>query len=243
MSKFGICKLCLLQKGLRHLHIIPEFCYKPLYDLKHRVIEISLEDSLEENFDLQKGYREYLLCGDCENLISKHETYFSNTWYQQKKLPDRIADELLEVNGLDYAKFKLFHLSILWRADISSKFARVKLGHRHEETLRKMLLNGEPGPEDRYSFFTAVLTHDNDNIVHSLILKPVRRKSKDGHQIYVFTFGGCARYYFVSSHSTRNHLQFHFSHEGRLSLVKKKFYELNHIRGFAKTYHQKRLIP
>jgi hypothetical protein len=47
---------------------------------------------------------------------------------------------------------KLFQLSILWRASVAKGdfFSKVKLKPRHEEEIRKMLLNGEPGKEDRY---------------------------------------------------------------------------------------------
>src|SRR5713101_805393 len=106
MSKLGICKLCLLRKERRFSHILPEFCYKPAYDSKHRAIEITLEP-LKENRNLQKGYREYLLCDDCEGLINdEYEKYFLNVWYRQKKLPDRVPGQSLVISGLDYTKFK-----------------------------------------------------------------------------------------------------------------------------------------
>jgi hypothetical protein len=51
-----------------------------------------------------------------------------------------------EINGLDYAMFKLFHLSVLWRAGVSTReeFRNVKLGS-HEDVIRQMLLRDDPG--------------------------------------------------------------------------------------------------
>lgn len=61
------CRLCLQIKDLRRSHIIPEFIYKPLYSSEHnRVIEI--KEGLVPGL-MQKGYREELLCQDCEKLL------------------------------------------------------------------------------------------------------------------------------------------------------------------------------
>lgn len=35
------CKLCLKEKELMFSHIIPEFFYEPMYDEKHRFMQIS----------------------------------------------------------------------------------------------------------------------------------------------------------------------------------------------------------
>lgn len=56
----------------------------------------------------------------------------------------------------DYAKLKLFALSILWRASVSSHhfFRKVTIGP-HEKHIRQMLLNGDPGHPDLYSVIFA----------------------------------------------------------------------------------------
>ncbi len=52
----------------------------------------------------------------------------------------------------DYATFKLFHLSVLFRASVSSlsTFQEVNLGALHEERIRQMLLNEDPGKDWEY---------------------------------------------------------------------------------------------
>ena len=64
------------------------------------------------------------------------------------------------LKGLDYAKFKLFLLSMLWRMGVSSRneFAEVDLGSHHEEALRIALLNDDPLAEDRYGCMLIALT-------------------------------------------------------------------------------------
>src|SRR6266849_5839504 len=112
----GICKLCREDKPLCSSHIIPEFLYRPLYDDNHRAIEVSLIP--KKAHLLQKGYREPLLCFECEQRINKYEVYFRDIWYEKKKLPPVVMRQYVEINGIDYTLFKLFHLSIVWRASV-----------------------------------------------------------------------------------------------------------------------------
>jgi hypothetical protein len=107
---------------------------------------------------LQKGYRESLLCEECEQHIGRYEKYFKEAWYDEGKLPERVAEKIHWVRGLDYKRFRLFHLSVVWRAGVSrnSIFRRVRLG-THAERMRTMLLMDEPGEIDQYQFVTQVL--------------------------------------------------------------------------------------
>ena len=70
------CRLCLKKKVLKNSHIIPEFIYSPLYDEKHRFHVLS-NMNVSGPAKLQKGIREYLLCGECEGKLSKYERYMS----------------------------------------------------------------------------------------------------------------------------------------------------------------------
>ena len=141
-----LCRLCLDDTDLCRSHIVPEFFYIPTYDSKHRAHETTLEP-FDQRY-LQKGHRERLLCKDCEGKISKYETYVEHVWYRQKKLPDRMAHDVLVITGLEYSKFKLFHLSVLWRASVATRspFDNISLG-AHEETVRNMILTEDPALE------------------------------------------------------------------------------------------------
>src|SRR5439155_837633 len=63
------------------------------------------------------------------------------------------------ITGLDYRPFKLCLLSILWRASIAKQalFSHVQLGSKHERTIRQMLIEDDPGPEDLYPIAADVL--------------------------------------------------------------------------------------
>ena len=130
------CRLCLQDRQLRRSHIIPELLYRPLYGPTHQIR--SVNPDLHYIKFLRKGLRQALLCDDCERLLSKYESYFSSVWYGPQGLPSEIPSGvgLVTKSGLDYTLFKLFHLSILWRASAAKlkDFHGVALG-RHEEAL------------------------------------------------------------------------------------------------------------
>jgi hypothetical protein len=176
--------------------VISDLLYKPTYDPQHRAIEMSATGN--QRF-LQTGYWEYMLCEACEQRLNKLETYFSNAW---PMLPTNVAGlPLVFLQGLDYTRFKLFHLSILWRASVSTLrvFSHVALGP-HAERIRRMLLTDDPGPEGVYPFIGQVLFDPSDGHVRNdMIMEPIPSKF-NALRVYVFMFGGCAWYYYVASH-------------------------------------------
>ncbi len=197
-SNFGVCKLCLQQRELRNSHIIPELLYKATYDEKHRAIDVNVDMS-QVKFS-QKGLRERLLCSVCEGHLNILETYFANIWYGKDVTPQGLVDLKSGTFSLqvDYANFKLFHLSILWRASVStlSYFSRVDLGP-YEEGIRQMVLTLNPGDEHQYGVEGWVLLDDERNVVHDVIHFP--RKIKSGlYTAYMCMFGGCRWFYFIA---------------------------------------------
>src|SRR5690606_42072385 len=70
---------------------------------------------------LFRSVREKLLCAECELHISKYENYVANVFNGRQAIDASGAGGLIVVKGLDYAKFKLFGLSVLWRAGISTR--------------------------------------------------------------------------------------------------------------------------
>ena len=193
------CRLCLQDRELRESHIIPEFLYRPGYDDKHRM-EV-LEGTGTKPALIQKGLRERLLCEDCESLFANaYEDYFSRLWYQEKTLPIVADGPHWSLSGLDYGRFKLFHLSILWRAGISSlaPFRRVFLGPT-EDLLRQMLLNQDPGGRNDFQIFGVLLLLPGSvRVLDGFIASPTSQV-RNGHPLYMFVFGGCVWHYYESS--------------------------------------------
>lgn len=194
------CRLCLEDRTLRRSHIVPEFLHKPLYDEKHRARRLDL--GAEEPAYLQKGLRELLLCADCEQLLNdEYEKPFLAEWREGRLLPQRLLpSDIHYVTGVDYATIKLFLLSVLFRAGVSSlgAFSGVTLGPKHEARLRTMVHQRDPGGPAEYPV-VGMFTVDDAGAVLPSVASPVPYRIS-GHRAYVFMFGGCEWTYFVSGH-------------------------------------------
>ena len=169
-------------------HIIPEFLYEPLYDEKHRLQLLSIIPS-QGNSLKQKGLKEKLLCDSCEQKISVWEGYARQILKGGVPLTTRTEGSVIFIEGIDYKKFKLFQLSILWRAGVSSLqfFEYVDLGS-HAEIIRKLLVDANPEAPGRYSCVMFGLRYEAD-VVADLVIQPKKTRLYD-QVAYSFVFGG-----------------------------------------------------
>jgi len=184
--------------------------------------------SLKKEF-LQKGIREHLLCSDCEQRIGKYEKYFCRVWYEKPLVPAHFAERLNWVSGLDYAKFKLFHLSVLWRMSVSSldEFKAASLGS-HSERIRQMLLTDNAGTQNDYSLWASAIVDDGNNLLH--IVAPPRLSRYEGQRVCYSAYAGCQWHFFVSNDSSRFLKGCCLKTDGTLPLVSFPFRETNSVK-------------
>ncbi len=149
-DRIGTCQLCRRRTALCESHIVPEFLYKPLYDSKHRFFRISTGEKPKRPFE-QKGVRERLLCSDCEGQFSEYERYARSVLYGGEPICITTNDPRGFEARVDYRRFKLFELSLLWRMGVTSvpEFKGVFVGS-HERRIRRMLRDEEPGKTAEY---------------------------------------------------------------------------------------------
>lgn len=226
---------------LANSHIIPEFVFKPLYDEKHRFHRIST-DILEKNRYLQKGIREPLLCLDCETMLSKNEQYVSEVFNGIREVNLINNDGVVKAEGLDYIKFKLLALSVLWRAGVSSNpsFSAVSLGV-HEPKLREMIRSNNPGLVEEYPFVICPIIHEKE-LLSALILEPERVRLH-GHVAYRFVFSGLVWIYIVSSHALPSAiLEASINEAGQLKMLPKNISDLPFITAMAADLSSKRKL-
>jgi hypothetical protein len=192
------CKLCQQERELRDSHAIPEFLYTALYDEEHKYYVVSNVNGKSAR-PLQKGLRERLHCADCETKFSRWETYAANVLYNKNRARSQKIDGTIVVDGLDYAQFKLFLLSLIWRAGVSSLqvFEQTQLG-QHEERLRQMLFAADPGAFDRYGCLVFAVTIDGRPL-DGTIYGP-QPCSIDAHRCYRLLVRAFLFIYFISSH-------------------------------------------
>ncbi len=118
---------------------------------------------------------EYLLCFDCEQLIGRYEARYKRMWDGIVRVPAKMKpNDEIHVQGLDASLFRLYHVSLLFRASISSRisFKRVNLGPL-TGIAREILLRGDDGPMDRFTIAGMVMT-DDDGVVIPAVMYPER---------------------------------------------------------------------
>ncbi|EKE13342.1 MAG: hypothetical protein ACD_13C00029G0002 [uncultured bacterium] len=217
-----ICKLCQLEKPLQDSHIVPEFIYKwgGLYnEAKHVMMGINGAGCRGWK-PLQKGVREHLLCQECERLLNEwYEKPFQRGWFEERPLPRTMGIGDIFDGAWDYASFKLFHLSILFRCGVSTlqTFEEVSL-ESHEGCLRNMLLSQDPGKADNYPIFGNVVINNCGEVERRIISRPIRKRY-DGHIAYEQIYAGVRWCISVSSHLNPDFCQGGLQPDGRMALL------------------------
>ncbi len=232
------CALCREEAQLRMSHVIPEFMFKPLYGnpLDGEARRYTVLSDRERNRTLQKGVREKLLCGRCEQRFSVHERYVSRLMFGDLAPPPQPDGATVVFRGVDYNALRLFQLSILWRAGVSKLdfFKHVSLGDAHEARLRDWLLRDVPGEPWQYGCMMLALFHEG-KIVRDLIDQPIRGQVQ-GLTSYRFIFGGLAWLFFVGNHRSGKGLEMaSLDPSGTLRLFRKDLSEIKDIAQFAST--------
>ena len=197
-EKNGICRLCKHHKLLRESHILSEFLHDEMYDSNHQIAVVSQAYGGHIS-RINKGRWEYLLCDEHENFLNtEYETYASDI-YRNEIIP-RLKNkcEGFELAGIDYDKFKLFQLSLIWRMSVSSDeaFTKVNLGP-DEEIIRKMLLAKDPGKAHEYGVIMASTKYKGRMLLDGMTeakLQPV-----EGMKAYSIFIAGIVYTFFISN--------------------------------------------
>lgn len=213
----GTCRLCLKKKQLiKKSHIISDFMYKPVLDQDHSMIKLNMADTVPPKAVYTGDYESKILCDNCDNqLLGSLESYASKVLFgfprsDKDIYPLKTENQLHPdgkltstfVEGLDYRRFKLFLLSILWRASITERpfFNQVTLGPKEEE-VRKMLLYNNPGNYMDYPCLISSFVNNDKKITEKIITSPRRLRSHTGIR-YIFHIGQLVYLFFVSPNDT-----------------------------------------
>ena len=200
----SICKLCNQSKKLVDSHIFPEFMYVPLYNDKHqfKITSIDEGDVLKER---KKGIYEKLLCENCDNnIIGKYENHASKILFGDGKKEIEVETKKYGhlIHGIDYKLFKLFQISLIWRASIATRkeIIKINLGP-HAEIMRQMLLNENPGEIYDYCVMIFLFPESSKDMKDLITPPELLRKRIEGNKVFRAIFNGLLWIFFVSSHS------------------------------------------
>ena len=199
------CRLCKDNRPLRKSHIFPEWLYKPLYDDNHQFFVLSTNEN-KKRATRPKGIYEKLLCHECEQRFSKWEGYAREFFYNPDlRLKISNSSSRVVFSGLQYTPFKLFQMSLIWRASITNRpeVHKINLGP-HADRLRKMLLERCPGEIHKYSSILVLPPESLKKIMQQFIFSPECLPTKfHGHTAYRAAFGGLFWLFIISNHAAR----------------------------------------
>jgi len=204
-----ICKLCLEDKAnlQKKSHIIPEFMYEELFDEHHKMYKFSFKDKRIVARPPTGEYDKNILCFNCDRkkigdgLEDYAKKLYSGGLPRSKTLEiknykNQYGSVFTQISKLDYTKYKLFLLSILWRASVSKReyFKSVSLG-KYEDEVRGMIMDENPMTTEDYA---CMITTTRNDVEWSkqLFIEPTRFKEERG-SIYRFMIGGMLYLYFI----------------------------------------------
>ena len=191
------------ERPLRKSHIFPEWLYEPLYEKNNHKFYVISTDSRKKRGIRPTGIYEKLLCDECEGKLSVYEGY-ARSIFNCAQLGLIEDDRKIVFSKIKYTPFKLFQMSLIWRASITNRpeVNRIDLGP-HTERLRVMLLNEQPGYSYEYGAIL-LLPPVDQNLMQQFLYPPELIPSKiDGHTAYRAIFGGMFWIFIVSSHLKR----------------------------------------
>ena len=156
MNHIGTCKFCGKETKLIKSHVIPKCFYGikkngglTQFDVKNITIDLTHH---------QNGYKEYLLCAECDNKLGELDNYAYNILYNvipQQKLElteEFYHQHLLKFPLFNFYKLRHFFISLIWRKSVSNMDPK-HLG-LYENTALKILKNETP---DNPSLFLPII--------------------------------------------------------------------------------------
>jgi hypothetical protein len=196
--KNGLCKLCLEYKPLiGKSHIYPQFLYQGVFDETNRTVFQHLEKDSHKFY--QTGfYDKHILCEHCDNVIlGSLERYASSVFYHANSSDSlRITETreqldlaIMHVQNIDYKKFKLFVLSLLWKAHVSSNafFKEVDVSQIEPE-LRSMIFNNNLAEDNNYQLSITRIDRPNGKAIDIIPNPQVNLDQK--LKVAIFIIGG-----------------------------------------------------
>jgi hypothetical protein len=175
----GVCKLCDQEKPLCKSHIIPKAFFKDAMDDDNRGLIMFSNNRVEHG--KMGGEYELLMCRSCESLVGKYDNYGvrffrGELWKRYDKLNETtIPNDIHILGGVDIKKLRLFIISVLWRAGISSRqfYENVDLGP-FAPLAKDIILENTDLKQDDFPCF--ISRYDEPHRATHIIMNPVHTR-------------------------------------------------------------------
>jgi hypothetical protein len=158
------CKFCGNDTKLIEAHIIPAGLFRRLQKGKKPLVLMTNISGDHIKRSPNGVYDKTIVCGKCERIWQEWDKY------AQQLLVDDLPDDQIRyhnnkkicyvIKNYDYKKLKLFFISMIWRASVSSQpfFSKVSLGE-FELVAKKHIANNNPGGNEDFSVILAKFDH------------------------------------------------------------------------------------
>ncbi len=215
LTSRSCCALCLKSAKLCKSHIISRFLLWQAFAESNSAVVKSVfpgEPSFKNQGD---GHWERLLCWDCEQRFQTWETYARDILFDRPKRIDVQSHLGIHITGIDYRKFKLFQMSLLWRISACRLpfYSRVRLGPLEEE-LRQMLVDGDAGDPTTFGCTMVALTMQ-DGTPACPVIEPVTATIRTFRRVHFYA-GGFAWTFSVSRRPNLSQTPYFLSREGEI---------------------------
>jgi len=192
------CRLCGRHAELRDSHVIPKTFFTQLK--KSGPALLAHDDILFRNRATQDSWSQRLLCSPCEQRLSIWEEYAIEVLRRpsRKKVIVRKKAWEWEFFNVDYATFRLFQLSVLFRAAVSTRveYEHVRLDSKTVERMQYLLNSAEPPAENEFPcLMEAIWSPSQTGRLYTQVIGAPRTLPIGPQLYYWFVFGGFCWYY------------------------------------------------
>lgn len=194
MLNVGECKFCGHQKPLIKAHVIPESLYPFEIEQNQRQPLLKFDPTtLREGRSPKGEYDRDLVCKDCEAIFAPFDDYahrlFNRPLDTKEIIATRKTGKFYRFHNVDYAKIKLFSMSVLWRAHHSQRdfFSQINVGQRYSEILRQMIAAKNPGTKQ--DFLTAIVKFSDPQNLNLVMPNPMKHRIQDIRFYRIYMLG------------------------------------------------------
>ncbi|PKL90758.1 MAG: hypothetical protein CVV21_11435 [Candidatus Goldiibacteriota bacterium HGW-Goldbacteria-1] len=151
MSQMSICKFCGEKKEMIDSHIIPK-CFYQLQKLGNVAVIKPSENKIDRNPNFQNGFKEQIMCAECDNEIGKLDRYANKILFRVLPEQEPLKKDLstvytLKEHQFSFHELRRFFISLVWRVSVSS--SPFSLG-KYEKIALRILKKEIPDNEDLF---------------------------------------------------------------------------------------------
>jgi hypothetical protein len=206
------CQLCGRDAPLINAHIIPKPFFRTTRQKGLASMLVSNKAGERPKRSRTGVYDSHILCASCDRRIGVWDQYGVELFVHglASFTPLSKANELIAFQqpSFDYARLRLFILSVLWRSHISSHpmFDRVRLGP-HAKRLRAMIEHGQPGDSTDFSTVLSAFTLNGRLPNVGVPIADPFRERWHGVNAYRLSLGVVTAYVAVDQHPLPDYLR------------------------------------